>query len=322
MKKILFILSFISMSAFGNDGYLKIIAEEYVKGVSQAVAHYNKNRLNLPEIKRNNAQYFFYANEKLVEFTTAELLDNKIRVDQKLQSIPLALKSHKTVRVLEFFLSTAVANDSVIAHGEATKVIVATLGSLEKSLKEIGLICLSSCQKETIKNNMDKIKRSIERKYQSCQNIVDAQTRSPDSDLYTVTADTEKDFREVKELIVRMSELRANKIKTFYKDYMATEPDKLASCMDIVTKGTVIDRSGGALAIGTRNIAEIRLSPEKEAMKNAALGLCAQIEELRSCLAQAASNYNAVIDGRRGGRKGTDSLPSLNIPEGVQNIER
>lgn len=323
MKKILFILCFIaSLSASAGDGYLKIMAEEYVNGVYQAVDHYNKFRKELPEIERDKDQFFFRINETLVEFRVAELLDNTIRINKKLQPIPRDKAEIKTVRILEFFLSSAVANDSVIAHGEATKIIVATLGSLEKSLKEIGLVCLSSCQKETVKINMDKIKRSIERKHHSCQNIVDAQARSPQSDLYTVTADTEKDFKEVKELIVRLAESRASKVKAFYKDYMAAESDKFTSCMDIVTKGTVIDMTGGDLAIGSRNIKELRLSPEKEAMKTAALGLCAQIEELRSCLSQAASEYNAVVDSRRGGRKGTDSLPSLNISAGVQNLER
>lgn len=321
MKKIILIMCLMSSTAFCNDGYLKIMAEEIVANFQMGVESYNKTRSNgLPEIKHDQkTNYYFTVDKHLIEFSIADYLNSQILVDKKMKKINLDLKNKKIVQIFHFILDTAYADDETDVS--PTKIILATLGSLSKNLEEVGTICrvkdsltpfgMSTCKTDTTKNNMEKLKQSIMKRKSACNNISDEQARDPGSDLYTVTANSENDFKLVKEFIVKISESREKKVNAFFKDYLGTEDQKFESCVDIVTNGTVLDKKGGDHRVGMRNLNDIRLSPEKEEMKLAAVALCKNIEELRSCLIQVSASYNGVVNAARGNSKNANTLPSV-----------
>jgi hypothetical protein len=332
MKKYILILCLMSSSAFSNDGYLRIMAEEIVFNFQLGVDHYNKTRaVDLPEIKHDKkTSYYFNVNKHLVEFSVASYLQGQIMVDKKIKKINPDVSSKKIVQFLHYILDAAYADDETDA--EPTRIILATLGSLDKNLQDISLVCsikdylspfgMSSCKKDNTKANMEKLKQSILKRKSSCDNISDEQAKDPRSDLYTVTANSENDFKLVKELIVKISESRSAKVNAFFKDYLATSEQKFQSCVDVVTNGTVIDNKGGAHRVGSRNVNDVKLSPEKEEMKATAIGLCKNIEELRSCLIQVSSTYNSVVNSNRGNSKNSNSLPAVDSVLNGNGISR
>ncbi|MDD4973246.1 MAG: hypothetical protein PHY93_02795 [Bacteriovorax sp.] len=332
MKYIILILCLISSTAFSNDGHFRIIAEEIVSNFQSGVDQYNKTKaLDLPEIKHDKkTNYYFNINEHLIEFSIANYLQGQIMVDKKMKKINPESHPKKTVQFIRYIIDSAYADDE--SDADPTKIILSTLGSLDKNLQEVSSVCsikdylspfgISTCKKDNTKANMDKLKQAILKRKSSCENISDEQARAPRSDLYTVTADSENDFKLVKELIIKIAESREKKVNTFFKDYMGTTEQKFQSCVDVVTTGTVIDGKGGALRIGARNLNEARLSPEKEEMKLVAVDLCKNIEELRSCLIQVSVTYNSVVNSNRGNTKTTDSLPAINNALGGNTISK
>lgn len=322
----------ITSNVFADDGHLKIIAEEFVAGFQSGVDQYNKTRSrDLPEIKHGaDAKYFFKVNNHLVEFKIADYLQNQVYLDKKLKKIKLEINEpKKIVQFLQYIIETANADDQTDV--DPTRIILATLGGLEKNLQEVTIYCslkdyvspfgLSTCKKDNTKANMDKLKLAIARKKSACDNTIDAQAKDPSSTLYTVVPGSENDYKSVKELIVKVSESREKKVKEFFKDYLGTDEKKFASCVDVVTNGTVIDHKGSAGRVGAININDVRLSPEKEEMKIAAQKLCTNIEELRSCLIHVASNYNTVVNSNRSS-KASESLPSVEHQIGGENLSK
>lgn len=333
MKRTLFllILCLYSSVSLSNDAYLKIIAEEYVTGFTAGVEKYNSSKpLGLPVIKRGKGQYYFNVRTHLVEFSIVEFIQNKIRVDKKMINFPLNPKREiKTVRLFDLLVPMALADDQ--GDADPTRIIIATLGSLEKNLQETSIYCslkdmaspfgLSTCKRDNARANLDKIKNAIDRKKYNCDNITDAQARDTSSTLYTVTTDTEGDFRQVRELIVRISESREKNVRTFFKDYLASERNSYGSCFDVVTAGTIIDTKGGDLKVGARNANGMKLSPEREKMVTDAHDVCNKIEELRTCLVQVSSRYNSVVNSGRG-TKTSNSLPLIENQLNTQNISK
>ena len=319
MKTFTLLLCLLSSTLFAKDGYLKIMSEEIVVNFQTGVEQYNKTKtIDLPEIKHDKkSNYYFNVNKHLIEFTIVSYLQGEIIIDKKLKKINIDLETKKTVRFFHYFIDSVYADDETDA--DPTKIILATLGNLNKNLEELGTVCkvkdtvipfgMSTCKKDLTKANMDKLKQSILKRKSACENISDEQAKDPQSDLYTVTANSENDFKQVKELIVKISESREKKVNNFFKDYLGAEDQKFQSCVDVVTNGTVVDEKGGAHKVGSRNLNDVRLSPEKEEMKLAAVALCKNIEELRSCLMQVSANYNSVVNSTRGNSKDTNSLP-------------
>jgi hypothetical protein len=332
MKYLFLILCLMSSTAFSDDGHFRIIAEEIVVSFQVGVDQYNKTRsADLPEIKHDKkSNYYFNVNKHLIEFSVANYLQGQIMVDKKLKKINPESHPKKTVQLIRYIIDSAYADDETDA--DPTKIILSTLGSLDKNLQEISSVCsikdylspfgMSTCKKDNAKTNMDRLKQAILKRKSSCENISDEQARDPRSDLYTVTAQSEKDFNQVKELIIKISESREKKVNTFFKDYLGATDMKFQSCVDVVTNGTVIDGKGGAHRVGSRNLNEVRLSPEKEEMKLAAVDLCKSIEELRSCLIQVSGTYNSVVNSNRGNSKTTNSLPPVENVIGGRTLSK
>lgn len=251
------------------DSHLKeFLAFEMLSDFHKAIDKYNLERKNSPEIKEIKDHYEINDGDNKVVFDINFVIKGKFYYNGQATNLKEQKKSQSLKTVyMNFFIGEAEA----AAPAALSNVLIAALLSVDEGFQTFSFLRTAQNTEKVIPLNWEKIKARIEKYQASCNEIKDR-------------VDAKKELSQIEKLLLVMDKQKGN------------EADIMKDALSYVSADCSDQFSKQKASIGGR----ARAAEEAEELKPESLQVCAQLNNLKTCILQIPPYHMATSTKGRG----------------------